>query len=726
VRRRCAFRLIRALLAVASVIAAGLITTPSAAAVEPVRLVDITLTSIKPALPTRDGTITLTGRVRNITDQRLYKLRALFWRNEAPITTREGLDQAINSESNDPIGRRLFDHDFQDLYTTDDPYLEPNQTVDFRLKVEVADLALSADDGIYLMGVHVLQDSANVAIGRSRIFVPMVASEPERPLKMTAIAILDSRPSTISKGLLSDDHLAGEISSKGRLTALLDAVDDQDMTFAVDPALIEELQSMRSGYQVRQPDGSTVAGTGQAAAADWLDDFADLKEEQDGYRLLFGSPDLAALTHDGQRAPIRASVAANKQVGLTSSLPLLVFPAGGAADAATMARAVALNPKAVLLADTTAKGDGPLLAGAVVEGKSTAPIVSYTISAAGGGGPGPDPRNTAPQIQQRFLAETWIQATTATDDSTQGRVRVITTAAQARGDDSTVDAPWLEQGTLTELLDTVPKPWNQKFRYPAAARSAELTNGQLHSLNKLYQSYQTYADALVDGAAVRTAANAAVARAASSNWRRRDEERRALLMPQQAMLDDILLNKIRVSSSAHVSTVAQEGVVFPITVQNDLDAADPVTVTNAVRLELVFNSVNSQRLSIDTIEDLMVPAQDSVTVNAEVTAKANGTVPVKAQLMTESGREVGRPFTIDVQVTQNGTTGWAIAIGAGLVLAGSTALRIRQVSRERARSAPTGEESVLTSAPPADDAGSAPGPIDVSSSSETTAGIRDV
>ena len=294
----------------------------------------------------------------------------------------------------------------------------------------------------------------------------------------------------ISKGLLSDDHLAEEVSGKGRLTALLDAVDAQDMTFAVDPALIEELQSMRAGYQVRQPDGSRVTGTGAGGRGRAGSTTSPtLKADHDGYRLLFGSPDLAALTHDGQRAPIRASVAANKLVGLTSSLPLLVFPAGGAADAATMATAASLNPKAVLLADTSAKGDGPLLAGAVIRGKSSAPIVSYTVSAAGGGGPGPDPRNTAPQIQQRFLAETWIQATTATDDTAQGRVRVITTAAQARGDDSTVDAPWLKQSTLTELLDTVPKAWNQKFRYPAAARSAELTIGQLNSLNRLYQSY---------------------------------------------------------------------------------------------------------------------------------------------------------------------------------------------------------------------------------------------
>jgi hypothetical protein len=58
-----------------------------------------------------------------------------------------------------------------------------------------------------------------------------------------------------------------------------------------------------------------------------------------------------------------------------------------------------------------------------------------------------------------------------------------------------------------------------------------------------------------------------------------------------------------------------------------------------------------------------------------------------------------------VQVTQNGTTGWLIALGAGLVLFGTTALRIRTVAREKALEAASVIEeptSVLTSAPPAD------------------------
>ena len=100
-------------------------------------------------------------------------------------------------------------------------------------------------------------------------------------------------------------------------------------------------------------------------------------------------------------------------------------------------------------------------------------------------------------------------------------------------------------------------------------------------------------------------------------------------------------------------------------------------------MNLVFTSENRQRLTIKTIKAPQIRAQDSFTGNAEVTAKANGVVPVTAQLMTVSGRPVGRPFDIEVQVTQNGTTGWAIAIAAGIVLVGSTFLRIRQVAKER-------------------------------------------
>ena len=87
-----------------------------------------------------------------------------------------------------------------------------------------------------------------------------------------------------------------------------------------------------------------------------------------------------------------------------------------------------------------------------------------------------------------------------------------------------------------------------------------------------------------------------------------------------------------------------------------------------------------------------------------MTARANGTVPVRAQLQTLDGTPVGRPRTIDVRVTQNGTTGWAIAAAALVLFGGGTALRIKQVgrSRERTDADAVAAPSALTSAPPAD------------------------
>ncbi|HEV2928102.1 MAG TPA: DUF6049 family protein, partial [Propionibacteriaceae bacterium] len=453
---------------------------------------------------------------------------------------------------------------------------------------------------------------------------------------------------------------------------------------------------LAAGYQVLDGDGGTNAGVGTADASRWLSGFATLQGRRDGYRLLYGSPDLAALVHDGQRSAIRATAAASRRVEATRRLPLLILPTGGRADAATVEAATALNPRAIVLSDRSAAGPGPLLAG---PGK--APIVSAS-TAVSGGGPGPDPRDTAVQLQQRLLAETWIEASTSPDGATHGRVRVITSVAQAT--EAGAGAAWLQPSPLSALLSSTPASWSGQYHYPAAVRGAELTVAQLGSLRRFNATQRTYTDLLVDRQAAEASGGAAVARAASGAWRQQNQARQAFLGPQQAALDAIVQHGVEIRSQPRVSTIDQQGVVFPITIKNTLPAG-PNPQANAVRVLLVFTSDNPDRLTIKPIDIEQIPAQGNVTRNAEVTAKANGIVPVTAQLVTPSGRKVGQPFVIEVQVTQNGTTGWFIALGAGLVLFGTTALRIRTVAREKAQeSASVIEEptSVLTSAPPAD------------------------
>jgi hypothetical protein len=704
-------RTARALLAVAASGVCLLLLPLPAAATEPVASVAISLTSMEPQVPTQDGEITVTGRVTNITKQRLYRLEALFWRNQAPINSRAGLEQALASESNDPLGARHTGA-FQDLFTAAEPFLAPNASVDFRLKVKISDLELSPTDGVYLMGVHILQRGTNVAIGRARTFVPVLAAKPKNSLTLASLVVLNTRPSLVRKGVLSDDHLAAEVGQNGRLAALMKAAEIPTRSFAVDPALIEELQTMAAGYQVLDSEGTTSAGTGQADATRWLEGFKRLQSSHDGYRLLYGSPDIAALVHDGQDGVLGDAANANKLVESTRSLPLLVLPAGGNADAATAKAAAALQPAAIVLADTSAKGPTPLLAG-----PDQVPIVRYS-KAAQGGGPGPDPSDTAVQIRQRMLAESWLEATAARDGLAHGRVQLISTAAQAAAGAPELKAPWLKQGALSELLKTTPAPWSPKFHYSSGAQEAQLTEGQLSSLRKFDVSHDTYADLLVDPTSARAEGSAALARAASAKWRDRDSARRAFLGPQQAALDEILLDKIQIRSSARVQTVARQGVEFPITIRNTLEADAAHPDVRAVKVSLVFHSENSQRLTIKTIKAPQIRAQDSFTGNAAVTARANGIVPVTAQLMTQSGRPVGRPFDIEVQVTQNGTTGWAIAIAAGIVLVGSTFLRIRQVAKERTKTA-SGE-------PPEPSAGDSAAPDELPALSSAPAERLDV
>ena len=695
---------VRTVLATAGLLLATLVPPAPAYAEEPVALVEITLTSMTPALPKADGKITLTGTVANITGQPIFRPQAYFWRNQAPITDREGLDQALGSASNDPIGARRI-QTYQNLFTEDAPNLDPGKSAKFTLTAQVADLELSPTGGIYLIGVHVLESGNPFAIGRARVFAPVIKGEPANPLTSTALVTLASRPSQVGDGVLSDDHLAREVAKKGRLTKLLAAADDAAVSFAVDPALIEELETMQEGYAVLAGDGGTTTGSGQADAARWLEDFAQLKSQRDGYRLLYASPDLAALVRDKQRSVFKEGEDAHRAVEATRDLPLLILPTAGMADADTVAAAQELEPEAIVLSDGSAKGPGPLLSG----GPDLAPIVSLS-STGPGGGPGPDPRDTAVQVRQRNLAETWVEASAASDGTARGRVKLISSAAHAGAENADLDVPWIRPGTLADLLKTKPADWDHKFRYPASARAAELTAGQLRSLRTFAQRQRAYADMLVESDDVEAAGEAAVVRAASGTWRKKDKARQRFLRPQQAAVDAIVLGGVEIRSNAKVSTVAREGVVFPITIHNNLGASADGDA-NAVNVRLVFTSGNRQRLTIKPIQVPPLPAQESFTANAEVTAKANGIVPVTAQLETESGVKVGRPFVIEVQVTQNGTTGWVIALAAGLVLIGSTALRIRTVARERKLAEIRAVQqtlvppSVLSSAPPTDHPG---------------------
>jgi hypothetical protein len=699
-----AHRAIRAL-AATFLLAASLVVarpgTPAAAQPdEPVPSVSIALTSIDPALPAPGDTVTLTGKVTNISTGELSNLQAIFWRAPSdPILNSEALDRSLTWVANEPLGARLADN-YQNIPSEADRTLKPGQSTAFTVRASVEQLGFPLPDGVYLIGVHVrgrtVLGGVDETLGRARVFLTLAKQKPANALQMTSVVVLSSRPSLVRSGVLSDDHLAAEIADGGRLDQLLDAADADGTSFAVDPELIEELRAMKTGYAVLDKSGRATEGAGQDAAARWLARFDALKAERDGFRLLYGSPDIAALVHSGQSGVLQQAEFAGRGVDGLENLPLLVLPGAGLADAATVVAAEDLHPAAIGVSDLSTLQTRPLL-----QGLGTAPIVNITSSATSGG-PGPDPRTTPVHLQQRVLADTWLEATNAPAGATLGRVRLVTSAAQAKSADTSVSVPWIKRGTLSQLLRSEPATWDQQLSYSKSARAAELNANQIRAVKRLAQSYTSYVDLLANPGAVRLRAGSAVARAASAGWRKAEPPMRAFLAPQQDSLDSILRDSVEISANPKVTTVARQGVGFPITVKNTLPApADPNSDTDAVRVLLTFTSDNAQRLTVRPVEVGVVRAGANFSGPAHVDAKANGTVRVVAQLTTVSGTPVGKPVSINVTVTQAGTTGWIIAVAAGIVLIGSTALRIRQVARERARNGtPPAGDDPLSSSPP--------------------------
>ena len=715
--------------------------TPAQAA-SPESWLSVSIDSMSPAVPERDGTVRLGGTVRNTSDVTLTRLQAVLWRSLDPIQDREGMQQALIAKSNEPLGSRVKPQTiFENIPSDDDQTLSPGESTDFDLTADVEEMELPDEDGVYLVGVQVRgrveAGGDDEILGRGRIFMPLLAaaaqqpdddSDPDAgpgtaanddlvPQQLTSVVLLNSRPSLIRTGVLADDHLAAEVATGGRLRALLEAAGRPGVTYAVDPAMVEELETMRRGYQVLGPRDAVTTGTGSVVAARWLDDFARLRARGDGYRTLYASPDLTALTHASEQEIIAESKAAGNAVETTKALPLLVLPGAGRADGDTMAVAGTLGAKVILVSENTARANTPLLS---VGGVT--PVVTYSATDLTGG-PGPSPRRTPVKIRQRALAESWLAADDASEDEPAAQVRLISSANQAAAVPA-AGTPFLLPRTLSDLLTGTPSTWDEDFAYGNKARAAELDDGQLAEIAALRETYTTYVDLFVDPQRAATQRQAVLPRAASSLWRGEQEAFGRYTQAADDDVSDAIGDKIFIVVTPRVQTTGR-AAAFPITVRNKLPASDTDPELNAIKLELRFTSVNSQRLTVAPIKIPNLRAGSSQTENAQVQAETNGAVQVTAALYTATGRRVGEAKPILVNATQAGTIGWIIAIVSGVVLVGATAFRIRQVAKERSAESDTDTATAAgTEGEPAPLVVSRP-PVEDSESPPTTPATKD-
>ncbi|MDN5724813.1 MAG: DUF6049 family protein [Propionibacteriales bacterium] len=667
---------------------------------QPPSAVTVSLTELTPTVATSDkDTVIIKGVATNATDRPLTRLQALLWRNQAPYTDREQFEQVLQTEPTEPVGARVTDHasGFIDLTRSDlrpdlPESLAPGASVPFSVQVTVAQLGLPLPDALYMVGVHVRgsTDGGEVStLGRGRTFLPVVSKQATNKAPLTSVVVLNSRPSYTTEGGFVDDHLADELADGGRLDVLLDSAARKKVNWAVDPELVQALEVMSKGYRVSSGQG-TRAGTGAAAAERWLSRFDDL-DEKAGYRLIFGSPDLAALARRDTGSYLSRAVRAGRTVTRTAELPTLAMPTEGLADANTLARTDRIDPDLYLLSDASTGTN------AVRRSAAGTPVISFDAGAFAGG---PDPDPLAPvKVRQRLVSDDWLRTTTG-----ESSVRVITTADQAERD-RTADGPHLVRRLLAEAVDQVGADTEQvTLTYPTQAAADELTPRQVDRVEALRRDYVALADLLVAQGDIEQQIDAAVGRAASGAWRRDEQGQAALLAPA--------MQKVAGIGNGEAVTLGRDRKVvltgsigsFPLTITNNL--------TVPVQVKVNVASGNNSRLKVKSIDRVEVQPGERMSVQVEAKPAANGEVEVSAQLSTLSDIKLGKPATTTVQATEYGTVGWVIAIGAGIAFFVTTALRIRQVRRERgtggeASAGGTGSDDrdSLTSSAPAAEVG---------------------
>lgn len=641
---------------------ASLVGAPTSGADEN-PLVTVSLSEVRAAGTKPTDEVVLRGVVTNTGKQTIYSVQALIWRTRDPITEPELFLAALDSQVSSPYGERLAAR-AGNFYRITQPgqAFAAGASAPFEVRATRAELDLPSSGAVYLVGVHVrasLDESSNYqTVGRSRTFLPAPATTGTSGQVATLI-VLTSRPSQLRPGLFADDHLAAELT--GSLSTLLTTAANPAFSWVIDPALYAAVLDMADGYRVQSGSGTPTPGTGEAAAAKWLQAFSALPT-RNGYRSLFALPDVTAAAHAGDTHVLSRALDAARSVDGLADLPLLVLPGGGRGDAATLAYAERCG--AVGLLSALPVSDYSLLAGA---GKLPIVRSSAMFNHAG---PGPAPDNDFIHTRQRLEAEALVLGSAG-----QPQVRVVWDV-----DDLAVDAAsasnWLKRVGLADVLAGTPHQWTPTY---AADPGGSLPPAYLSRLGRLEADFAAYAE-LSPTSEFPAQGNAILSRAASVTFDGATAPATAYVNAAAGPVDRILGGahiQLHAAPRFWMSASANE---FPVTVTNELD--EPVAV------RVAFTSSNPLRLDVPDSDLIVVGAGESRTVNVRPVANGNGVVPVAAHLETSKGRTIGPEITIIIETSQVGAIGWTIVIASAVVLVASTAWQIRRNRRDRAREKP--------------------------------------
>lgn len=622
-------------------------SAPAGAAAAPE--LSIALTSLRTVGSGKKTSIELQGTVTNTGAQPAFGVRVALWRTRDPIRETTDFDTVVAGQSQ-PWGERMpwsEDHYFR-IKESDESF-DPGATAEFTVRGTLTDLGFTADGAVYLTGAQVLgtaDASSNYQVlAQTRTFY---ATDPGSPLPLASVVLLQATPTKIRQDVFANERLVGELT--GRLDSLLTLAGRPGMSWLVDPALIDEVTDLADGYTVVDGD-DTRPGTGQAAAQAWLARFRALSSRY-GARTLFASPDILGAEHNDSPQVLTHALEAGSDVAGLDTLPLIVLPHDGLADATLPAWLADADADAIAVRTA---GIGQVL----VRGRASSTLLRLAPALDAAGGPGTD--DGPVQRTQRLLAEAVLGG---------GQVRLITSTGDADAD-AAANPKWLARTTLDRVLDGTPARPAATLTLPADA--ATLPESRFVQYGMLEDDFARYRS-LVPDSVLAEDESATLSRLVSDAWIDSTGAGSWLRAVNDTFSASAIQGRVSLSASPRVLMSSRTNE-FPVTVTNRL--AEPIVV------RITFASDNPQRISIADSELITVGAGQSQTVNVRPEASSNGLVNITAGLRTASGEPVGRTTRIAVEVTDLGVIGWIIVVVSGVVLVATTALRIRQVRRKQ-------------------------------------------
>ncbi|RBM23683.1 hypothetical protein DI005_01670 [Prauserella sp. PE36] len=673
-------------LALALCIAQGLLGVTGSAAqpLDTPNRLRLDLEQLSPRIVTpQEDTLVVTGNVTNVGDRPITEIVARLQLG-APQTSDDELEQTLTEAPPTDSGAS----EWESVADT----LQPGDTARVTLTVPIDQLPLSAP-GVYPLLVNVNGTPAYGGAARlASVSTLLPVIDPPSEAAPASVSMLwpitSSKPQVVSSPhggplVLADDILAAELKPGGRLDALVAAAASQrdnpavfgSLCFAIDPELLDTVELMSRGYQVRTPSGE-LPGSGREAAAEWLEKLRDLVAAHCVIQLPYADADLTAVSRVNTATDL-VGTALNgtsilQKLGVQPK-PGLVWP-GSALDE-TALRRVADAGVTTLITD-------PLQQASRHPGVRSLPYDSLTSVALGGA------RSTAtsaqtPADQPNIATQNGIAALAfhaGLGEEPEGPVLV----APPRRWDAPVGelaafldsfaglqaAGMVEPTSLDEVLAGPPEDGAAADGDTGTLDSAFSVPGDvIAELSELESVAADLQGAMsvdptrqVQPAAIIQPLHNAVLRATSTAWQSSSSLGKAAARAATAQLTT-LRRQVTVTTLSQSVSLASGSSPLPVTLSNSL----PVAITVRIRLE------NNAGLRPAHMPDSLLSANSKIPQYIPAEALRSGRFNLDVSLTTPGGTELGTPARLDFSSSELGVVTvvlTATAAGALVLLSG--------------------------------------------------------